>query len=76
MIFKNGSKDIIEPLLNELIKKSREEIGCLQYDIIHSKTDEGKYVVIERWDNQEALQAHTRQEFKHKITSKWSSYLL
>lgn len=58
-IFK-PKEDKIEPFLEELKKvqeASRQEDGCLQYDL-HQSMEDQTYVLYEVWKDNEAVEAH------------------
>ncbi len=44
--------------LAELAEATRQESGCLAYDLFESTAVPGVFVTIERWTDQAALDAH------------------
>jgi quinol monooxygenase YgiN len=52
------------PLLRELLAQqilmSREEPGCVQLDALESQAESGTFFLVERWETQEALDAHRK----------------
>ena len=40
------------------IGATRQEPGCISYDLTQSQTDENTLFFIERWESQEALDGH------------------
>ncbi|GIL36592.1 antibiotic biosynthesis monooxygenase [Phycicoccus sp. MAQZ13P-2] len=51
----------VEPLraaLRTLVEATRQEEGCLAYDLYESASAPGVFVTVERWTGQEALDAH------------------
>ena len=42
----------------EMMRNSRAEPGCLEYVFSADPLDAGRVVLYERWDSQEALDAH------------------
>lgn len=40
------------------IAATRQEPGCISYDLTQSQTDENTIYFVERWENQEALDGH------------------
>ena len=40
--------------------RSRQEPGCLQFDVFRSVLQPEHYVVLEHWDSEEALDVHRR----------------
>ena len=53
----NGDPAAAEAL-STLAAASREEEGCLRYDIFASASASGVFVTIEEWRSQEDLDAH------------------
>ena len=48
----------IRAALQELVVATRQEEGCLAYDLYESAAAEGVFVTVERWSDQAALDAH------------------
>lgn len=44
----------------DCIAATRQETGCLAYDSHESITEPNLFVVVERWDSRDALNAHGR----------------
>ena len=44
--------------LGELAAATRQEPGCLAYDVFESAAAPGVFVTVERWTDQAALDAH------------------
>jgi quinol monooxygenase YgiN len=42
----------------EMMRNSRAEAGCLEYTFAADPIDPGRVVLYERWESQEALDAH------------------
>ena len=40
------------------IAATRQEAGCISYDLHQSLTDENTLVFVERWENRESLDGH------------------
>ena len=47
--------------LREQVKANEE--GCLQYDLMKSKSEENTYVVMEQYASQDALEAHGKTDY-------------
>lgn len=50
--------ETIRGALSELATATREESGCLAYDLYESAAAPGVFVTVERWTDQAALDAH------------------
>ena len=55
----------IEPigkLLAEAARLSREEPGCLRFEVYHSQNDASRYLFCERWESKQAWEAHREEQ--------------
>lgn len=50
--------DSVRRTLADLVTATREEEGCLSYDLYESTATPGVFVTVERWKDQTALDAH------------------
>ena len=60
-----AKKDCIEELkelLNSTIKDSKKEEGCLMYEVFQTKSNPVEFIVIDSWENEEALNMHYESE--------------
>ncbi len=55
---KPGSLPTIMEAVTPCIRDTREETGCISYDLHQSLTDENTLVFVERWTDKAALEAH------------------
>lgn len=54
----DGSVDVVRDALTELKARTREEEGCLRYDVFESAVAPGTFVTVEEWTDQSALDQH------------------
>lgn len=47
--------------LAELGKLSREEPGCLRFEVYHSQSEPQVFLLCERWESEAAWQAHRNE---------------
>ncbi len=59
---KSGSEDAVGAVLRDLVVATREEEGCLSYDLFESAATPGTFVTMERWRSQDDLDAHMQTE--------------
>jgi quinol monooxygenase YgiN len=52
----------VRDLLAECGRRSRREPGCVSYEVCHSQTDPKFFMLIERWADEAAWQAHRAGE--------------
>ena len=55
---KPGSEAIVETALSVLAGASKEDRGCLGYELFASDSTAGTFVTIEKWQSQEDIDAH------------------
>ena len=48
----------VKELLAEQARLSRQEPGCVRFEVYHSNNDPTKFLLHERWDSQSALDVH------------------
>jgi len=57
-IAKDDSIEQMKELLSTMVDASKVEDGCLLYDIFQLKNQPTKFIVIESWENENALNGH------------------
>ena len=50
----------VRDLLREQGRLSREEPGCLMFEVCHSQTDRRIFILVERWESQAAIDEHRK----------------
>lgn len=55
---KPGSEDVVRAALQTLVAATREEEGCISYDLYDSAATPGTFVTVERWRGQADLDTH------------------
>ena len=55
---RSGCEDALEQVLRELALASRQESGCLGYELFRNVDDPHEFVTVERWIDQAAADAH------------------
>jgi quinol monooxygenase YgiN len=55
---KPGQEDVLTNALRELAAPSREEAGCLLYDVCVVRDEPARLLVLEEWESQDALDRH------------------
>ena len=55
-----GKEDELRELLMSLVKPSRDEAGCITYDLY--ETEEGDFLIVETWANDGYLDGHKTTE--------------
>ena len=77
---KKGQVDGFMDVINPLIEGSRKEAGCFEYNLFLEDDTTNKFILVEKWQNQDALDFHNNtdhfieyapqlQSFCHAITA-------
>ena len=48
----------IRQWLSQAMQRSREEPGCLRFDVYHSTAEPRRFTLVEHWATQESLDQH------------------
>lgn len=58
----NNPADVpkVKELLSEAGRLSRAEPGCERFEVYHSNNDAARFMLIERWESQTALDEHRK----------------
>jgi quinol monooxygenase YgiN len=59
--------ETVAPLYRELIEKTRQESGCVEYSLFIDLEDGKKCCFVETWESDEALAAHVKSEHFTRI---------
>ena len=65
---KSGMEDRARTVLRGVLLPTRQEQGCLTYDLHQSVTDPTEFMFYEAWESQEALDAHAASTAEHRVT--------
>jgi len=57
----------VRDLLAQAGRLSREENGCLQFEVFHSQDDPQRFLLCERWSSQDAWRAHRNERAFREI---------
>lgn len=58
-VLKEGAYESALETAAELIRLTRQEAGCVAYDLARSTQDERILIILEAWESQAALDAHS-----------------
>jgi quinol monooxygenase YgiN len=68
------AKDFIEAA-KEIIEKSNQESGCRFYQLYQDPYDSSKFVFVEEYDNQQAVDAHFAADYFNAFGPKIADYV-
>ncbi|MDR2982321.1 MAG: antibiotic biosynthesis monooxygenase [Puniceicoccales bacterium] len=55
---KSGCEETLVAKANELVKATREEIGCITYEFLRDTENPQKFRFVEVWSSQASVDAH------------------
>ena len=55
---KPGQEALVHAELEKLVAPTREEEGCVQYDLHRDNSDPGHFLFFEIWENRDFWQTH------------------
>ena len=57
-IAKEGCEEKMKELLSAMVKPSKAENGCIFYEIFQYENNRRKFMAVETWENEAALDGH------------------
>lgn len=58
LIANPDSVDQVRLILSNLIKPTRNESGCISYELLQNRTDQTDFTFVEEWESDAAIDAH------------------
>ena len=58
LVAKPGAEEVLRGALTALVPPTRQEPGCLAYELSESGSAPGTFLTVERWRDQADLDAH------------------
>ena len=58
----------------ELVSFSLRDKGCISYDLYESKTNDDRFMIIETWESEEALKAHSESDHFKRLVPEMKKY--
>jgi quinol monooxygenase YgiN len=62
-----GTDSAALQLLGSIVSPTRDEPGCLAYDLHQSAADPTEFMFYERWSSDDALAAHSASTAPHRV---------
>lgn len=66
--------ELVLPLYQELVEKTKLETGCIYYDLYHDIKERGHFIFIEEWENSAALELHIQSEHFQRLVPQIDQY--
>src|SRR5829696_3438443 len=72
---KPGSEDAALEIFSDTIRQTHDEAGCLSYALHRDNDNPQRYVIVERWTSQVALEHHGMQPYVKTLFEKIGEHL-
>ena len=59
IIAKPGQADVVKAACAPLVEASRNEAGCLHYELVADNNNPHRFIMLEEWTSKAALELHT-----------------
>ena len=73
-ISKDGCEKQMKELLSAMVEPSKAEKGCIFYEIVQYKENPKKFMAVETWENEEALDGHKASAHYKTYKSSYEPY--
>lgn len=60
VVAKAGKAEEVRTIVDHLTTESRKENGCVTYNPYRAKDSENTFIIIEKWESPEHLEAHVK----------------
>lgn len=67
-----ASREEFRAALSALVEPSRQEPGCLRYELYRDIDREGDFILIESWRNQAALDEHMAEPYLKAFAARFA----
>ncbi|MGO9120809.1 MAG: putative quinol monooxygenase [Desulfomonilaceae bacterium] len=72
---KPGKEEVLKETLLALVPQTRQEAGCVNYDLHRSLSKPGVFMFHENWADREALQKHSKMPYMLDLRTKMADLL-
>ncbi len=66
-LIKDNEVEKVINLYDELVKKTRQEEGCISYELFQDINNENILTIVEQWESEEHFEAHKKTEHFTRI---------
>jgi quinol monooxygenase YgiN len=67
---RNDKVDELRALLKAVVAPSRNEQGCISFELLQSQRDPTDFVFVEEWESAAALEGHSASEHVNHLRAK------
>ncbi|MDQ3258816.1 MAG: antibiotic biosynthesis monooxygenase [Acidobacteriota bacterium] len=72
MIARPDKVEEVRSLLTNIIEPSRQEVGCISYELLHNRNDPTDLTAIEEWENEAAYQGHLASPHVQEVLARFA----
>ena len=72
---KPGKEDQVKSALSSLVEPTRQESGCLHYELLQNSSDSAEFVLLEEWETQAALDSHSAASHTKTVEAAVENFL-
>jgi quinol monooxygenase YgiN len=72
---KEGKREELTAILLDLVADTREEKGCIKYELLLNNADKTEFVFVEEWTTDAALDAHLKSAHLQSARAKAAQLL-
>ena len=65
----------VRELLKGLVAPTREEPGCISYELLHSNDDPTQFTFVEEWRSEADLEAHFGTPHIQAVLERWDDVM-
>jgi len=73
-IAKEGCEEKMKELLSAMVAPSKAELGCVFYEIFQYENNKRKFMAVETWEDEEALNGHKASKHYAVYKSSYEPY--
>lgn len=74
--FKPGTSEVVERVMFPGVESTRAEVGNLEFLFFRVKDSNDRYVLLERWVDQAALEWHWQQDYTKAALALFDEHLI
>lgn len=67
--------DELNALLTSLLKPTREETGCIRFELLQNQESPTEFAIVSRWHNERAVQHHIETSHSQRAMSRLADLL-
>jgi quinol monooxygenase YgiN len=69
LVAKPDSVDQVRSILSDVVDQTRNESGCISYELLQNRTDQTDFTFVEEWESDAAIDAHlTTKHIRDALT--------